>query len=98
MPALPASAYRGIFAKDYVGPVEISGQDDALELRMGPAPQVFPLTHFERDVFTYQVDLEPPAPMTGVTFVIGPDGVAQALILDYFAGNGQQLLPRVEEG
>lgn len=43
------------------------------------------------------VDLEPPAPLTGATFVIGPDGLAQALILEYFEGNGQQLLPRVEE-
>ncbi len=63
---------------------------------MGPAPGVYPLTHFERDVFTYQVDLEPPAPLTGATFVIGPDGEAQALILDYFAGNGQAMLPSVE--
>jgi CubicO group peptidase (beta-lactamase class C family) len=95
-PAMPASAYAGVFANDYVGPVEISGEEGALELRMGPEPLVFPLTHFERDVFTYQVDLEPPAPLTGATFLIGPDGVAHALILDYFSGNGQQLLPRVE--
>ena len=96
-PALPASAYLGTYANDYVGPVEIAGEEGALELRMGPEPLVFPLTHFERDVFTYQVDLEPPAPLTGATFVIGPDGTAQSLILQYFAGNEQQLLPRVED-
>lgn len=93
-PALPASAYTGIYANDYVGPVEISGEDGALELRMGPEPRAFALTHFERDVFTYLIDLEPPAPLTSATFAIGPDGVAQALILDYFAGNGQAFLPR----
>jgi CubicO group peptidase (beta-lactamase class C family) len=96
-PALPASAYTGLFANDYVGPVEISGEDDALELRIGPEPRVYTLTHFERDTFTYQIDLEPPAPLTGATFVIGPDGVAQALILDYFAGNGQQFFARVSD-
>jgi hypothetical protein len=94
-PSLPASAYLGTFANDYVGPVQISGHEGALELRMGPEPLVFPLTPFERDVFTYEIDLEPPAPRTGATFVIGPDGIAEALILDYFAGNEQQLLPRV---
>jgi hypothetical protein len=49
-------------------------------------------------VRSYQVDLEPPAPLTGAIFVISPDETAQALILEYFAGNGQQLLPRVVEG
>jgi CubicO group peptidase (beta-lactamase class C family) len=97
-PALPANAYTGIFANDYVGPVEISGEDGALELSLGPERQHFSLTHFERDTFTYQIDLEPPVALTGATFVIGPDGVAQALILEYFAGNGQQMFPRVSEG
>jgi CubicO group peptidase (beta-lactamase class C family) len=96
-PALPASAYLGTFANDYVGSVEISVEEGALELRMGPEPRVYPLTHFERDVFTYLVDPEPPAPLTGATFIIGPDGTAQSLLLEYFAGNGQQLLPRVAD-
>jgi CubicO group peptidase (beta-lactamase class C family) len=96
-PALPASAYTGVYANDYAGPVEISGEDGALELSMGPEPRVFALTPFERDVFTYHVDLEPPAPLTGATFVVGPDGTAHTLILDYFAGNGQQYFPRVAE-
>lgn len=87
-----------MFANDYVGTVEISGEDDTLELRMGPAPLVFPLTQFERDTFAYRIDREPPAPRTGPTFVIGPDGLAQALILDYFEGNGQPMFPRIEEG
>ncbi len=96
-PALPASAYTGVYGNDYVGPVEISGEEGALALSMGPAPAVFALTHFERDTFTYQVDLEPPAPLTSATFVIGSDGVAEAVILDYFAGNGQAFLPRLSE-
>jgi CubicO group peptidase (beta-lactamase class C family) len=96
-PALPASAYTGSYANDYAGLVEISGEDGALELRMGPEPRVFALTHFERDVFTYHIDLEPPAPLTGATFVVGPDGTAHTLLLDYFAGNGQQVFPRVAE-
>jgi hypothetical protein len=97
-PALPARAYAGVYANDYAGPVEISGDDTALELRMGPEPRSYALTHFERDTFTYLVDREPPAALTGATFVVGPDGQAQGLILEYFAGNGQQWFPRVAGG
>lgn len=85
---LAASAYLGTFANDYVGPVVIRSEDDALSLHMGPKPRAHTLTHFERDTFTDQIDLESPAPLTGATFVIGPDGRAEADILPYFAGNG----------
>ncbi|MDQ3694634.1 MAG: serine hydrolase [Chloroflexota bacterium] len=93
--ALSASAYAGTYANDYAGPVEISGTDDALELRMGPEPRVYPLRHFTHDTFTYAIDLEPPAPLSGVTFTIGPDGQAESLHVEYFAVNGQGMFPRV---
>jgi hypothetical protein len=65
---------------------------------LGPDRRAFPLTHFNHDVFTYQIDREPPAPLTGATFVVGPDGTAEALLLDYFAGNGQALFRRQSGG
>jgi CubicO group peptidase (beta-lactamase class C family) len=93
-PALPAGAYVGTYANDYAGPVEVSGGDGALSLRLGPDRRAFALTHFNHDVFTFLVDPEPPAPLTGATFVVGSDGTAAALLLDYFAGNGQALFQR----
>ncbi|HET7093485.1 MAG TPA: DUF3471 domain-containing protein, partial [Thermomicrobiales bacterium] len=97
-PALPASAYVGTYANDYAGPVEVAGGDGALTLRLGPARPPFALTHFTHDVFTYLPDPEPPAPLTGATFIIGPDGTADSLRLDYFAGNGQSLFRRQSAG
>ncbi len=97
-PALPAEAYAGVYENAYAGSVEVAVEGDGLVLKLGPEPRSFPLTHFERDVFTYEVDLEPPAPLTGATFVIGPDGKANAVQLDYFAGNGQGTFPRREDG
>jgi CubicO group peptidase (beta-lactamase class C family) len=96
-PALAADAYVGVYENDYVGSVEIGGSDGALTLRMGAGPREFALTHFDRDTFTFLVDAEPPAPLTGATFIVGPDGQAQALQLDYFAGNGQGILRRQSE-
>lgn len=95
-PALPAHAYTGVYANAYVGQVTIAGADDALTISLGPEPREFAMTHFDRDTFTYQVDPEPPAALTGATFIIGPDGVATAVMLDYFAGNNQGMLPRAE--
>lgn len=74
---------------------EISGENGAFELRLGPEPHRCALTLYSRYTFPYQVDLEPPAPLTGATFVIAPNDLAQAIILDYVAGNGQQLFPPV---
>jgi hypothetical protein len=40
-PALATSAYTSTFANDYVGPVEISGGDGALELSLGLSHSAF---------------------------------------------------------
>lgn len=97
-PALPLDAYAGTYDNAYAGPAEVAVEGDGLVLRLGPAPRSFELTHFDRDVFIYAVDLEPPAPLTGATFVVGPDGQAASLHLDYFAGNGQGSFVRRDEG
>ncbi len=93
-PPLALDAYAGIYGNAYVGPADVAVAGDGLVLRLGPEPRSFALTHFDRDVFTYAIDLAPPAPLTGATFVIGPDGRAATLQLDYFAGNGQGTFPR----
>ncbi|MCC6315688.1 MAG: serine hydrolase [Thermomicrobiales bacterium] len=96
-PPLPAAAYLGTYANDYAGPVEIVGQDGALAIRLGPERREFALTHFNHDTFTLGVDKEPPVWVTGATFVLGPDGRAAWLRLDYFAENGQAMFERQEE-
>jgi hypothetical protein len=94
-PALPASAYTGTYANDYLGTVEIVEREGGLVLLIGPQQRPYPLQHFDRDVFTQQAYSEPPAPRSGVTFSVGPDGTAQSVVLEYFNDAGQGTLTRV---
>ena len=51
-----------------------------LVLRLGPEGKaVFPLTHFDRDLFLYEADAEMPGFPSALRFAIGPDGKATAL-------------------
>ncbi len=56
-------------------------------MRIGPALSVPPLTHWNRDTFTYVPFPEPPAPAFGVTFLIGPDGTGMGVTLEDVAGD-----------
>jgi CubicO group peptidase (beta-lactamase class C family) len=92
--ALPLGAYAGIYTNDYFGPIEVAEQGDGLVLRLGPQKRSFPLRHFDRDLFTQDF---PPAPPTGVSFSVGPDGAAQSVVLDLFNENGQGTFTRVPD-
>ena len=51
-PALPAAAYTGAYANDYVGAATVTAEGDALVLKVGPdGKTVYPMTHFDRDLF-----------------------------------------------
>lgn len=86
-PALASGAYTGTYRNDYVGEVEVAGSGGGLELRIGPGPEVRPLTHWNRDTFTYVPFPEPPAPRAGVVFEIGPDGTAMTLRMEDVPGD-----------
>jgi CubicO group peptidase (beta-lactamase class C family) len=90
--ALPPGAYVGTYTNDYFGPIEVVEQGGGLTLRLGPQPMPFPLRHFDRDIFTQEVA---PAPPTGVSFSVGPDGRAQSVMLELFDENGQGTFTRV---
>ena len=52
--AMPAAAYAGVYANDYYGDAEVSaGEDGALVLMLGPGKRPFPLSHLDRDAFTF---------------------------------------------
>lgn len=93
--ALANAAYLGTYRNDYFGEIEIAEAGDGLELHIGPGPEVRPLTHWDRDVFTYVPFPEPPAPQAGVIFEIGPDGVGRTVRLEDLA-EGPGFFVRVE--
>ena len=96
-PALPAAAYVGTYRNDYYGEATVAEAGDGLVLRLGPAPLEFPLAHYDRDTFTWQPVGENAYGPSGLSFTIGPDGVAAAFHDEYLASDGPGDLARVAE-
>lgn len=102
-PADPTSAlanevYAGIYHNDYFGDVEIATSGDGLVLRIGPKPLEFPLTHFDRDTFTWQPIGENAYGLSGLTFAIGGNDLASGFGDQYLASGGAGELSRNHDG
>jgi hypothetical protein len=89
LPALSAAAYVGLYDNDLFGPIEIVGTDAGLVLRLGPKRNSFALTHFERDVFTYQPKGENAYGLSAVTFTIGANRQATGVTIENLDTNRQ---------
>ncbi|CAB3751896.1 serine hydrolase [Paraburkholderia humisilvae] len=64
LPARALSTYIGTYHNDYYGPLQVSEQNGALALAIGPVPTILPLTHWDGDVFTFSLVNENAAPGT----------------------------------
>jgi CubicO group peptidase (beta-lactamase class C family) len=93
-PALPDAAYQGTYHNDYFGEVEIAAGEDGLVLRIGPRGLAFPLTHYERDAFSWQPIGENAEGRSGLSFLVGPDGSAAAFSDEYLGKDGAGTLTR----
>lgn len=98
VPPRERSAYVGTFSNDFYGDVVIAEAGDGLELRIGPEPQVFPMTHYDADVWSYQPAGENAYGRTGVVFTVGADDQAMAIWIGYLATGGPGELRRVDAG
>ena len=83
--AAPDAAYLGTYRNDYYGDVEIAQAADGLVMRIGPKPLEFPLTHYDRDTFSWQPAGENATGRSGLSFLIGADGKALSFRDDYLA-------------
>lgn len=82
-PPLALDAYLGSYANDFFGDLEITFEDDeTLSMRLGPAGMIFPLTHFNRDVFVYTPTGENGWADSAVTFTMDPDGLASHVVVE----------------
>jgi hypothetical protein len=61
---------------------------------MGPKPAEFPLRHWDRDVFLYQPVGEMAGGLSAVTFTVGPDRRARAVVIENLDGHGQGTFAR----
>ncbi len=97
-PALDNEAYIGTYGGNPLwGDIEIVADGDGLALVIGPKPLTLPLTHYDRDTFTYQTVGENAAGLSGVTFSIGADGKALSVMLEHLNTDGQGTFTRVQE-
>nr|WP_210328853.1 serine hydrolase [Mesorhizobium amorphae] len=95
-PVGPASAYAGRYANDFIGDAVVSSAGDGLVLKVGPAGgRSYSLTHFDGDLFLTFPDAETPDRPTGVSFVVGPDGKASAMTIEFLDDNHLGTLRRV---
>lgn len=95
-PAAPASAYAGHYANDFIGDAVVSGGGDGLVLKLGPAgARSYSLTHYDGDLFLTYPDAETPDKPTGVSFLVGPDGKASAMTVDFLDDNHLGTLRRL---
>jgi CubicO group peptidase (beta-lactamase class C family) len=82
-PARPLNEYVGDYANPYWGPAKITQVNGALQLSMGPRGDVFPLSHWDGDTFTFTLQNEnaPPGTISKATFA------GNELTLEYFDRN-----------
>lgn len=69
-PARPLASYAGTYANDYWGPATVTEAGGAVSLAVGPRPDVYPLTHWDGDVFTFALIGEnaPPGSLSKAVF------------------------------
>jgi CubicO group peptidase (beta-lactamase class C family) len=94
-PALANSAYVGRYTNNFFGDIEITGAANGLAIVEGPKKLLFPLTHYNRDTFTYRTEGENAVNTAGVTFTIGPDGKAAAAVVENLHVRGEGVFKRV---
>src|SRR5215213_8505833 len=88
------ATYIGTYHNDYYGDVEIARGAEGLVLRIGPKPLEFPLTHYDRDTFSWQPEGENAAGRSGLSFLIGAEERAFAFRDEYLAVDDAGVLLR----
>lgn len=87
-PAATNTAYAGSYANDFYGPIEVVANAGALNLLIGPNKRSFPLTHFDRDTFTFETIGENASGRSGVSFALDGAGKARSVWIEAFDKSG----------
>ena len=88
------SAYLGTYTNKFFGDIQIVEKGDRLAIVEGPHKRVFPLQHYDRDLFTYQTEGENAVGATGVTFTIGPVGKPTTVVVENLNVRGEGTFKR----
>lgn len=89
-PPFEIGAYLGRYTNDFFGDLEMIEDEQGLAMRLGPNEEIFPLTHFTRDVFTFTPIGENAGRDSAVIFTVGADSLASRVVVEildaYHAG------------
>ncbi len=96
-PALKNSAYVGKYSNDYFGEISIIERDGGLAIVEGLKNQTTPMKHYDRDTFTYETQGENAVGTSGITFTIGPDGMATQVVVENLNVRGEGTFKRAEK-
>jgi CubicO group peptidase (beta-lactamase class C family) len=98
-PSHPAddAAYVGTYDNLFFGEIAVIEQDGGLAIVQGPHDITFAMTHYDRDVFTYQTEGESAIGTAGITFTLGPDGKAIEVVVENLDVNGEGTFRRVAQ-
>ncbi len=93
-PPASSSTYIGTYDNTYFGPLEVSEQDGALVMTLGPADLQFPLEPFDGDTFLFTPPGENSLGPTGIEFVV-VDGQATEVTAEFYDEYGLGTWTRV---
>ena len=94
-PPARSDAYVGTYTNDYFGDIQVSDRNGLLVFSRGPNKLTSRLTHYNRDVFTYQPESENAPAKSGLVFTLGLDGKATAVSVEDLNESGQGEFKRV---
>lgn len=94
-PALGNRAYVGKYSNDLFGDIEVLEKDGGMYVAIGPQKRPFPLKHYDRDVFTWDIETENLTGVSGLRFNINSDGVSSGVLVENFNNTNQGLFKRL---
>ncbi len=88
--AVANAAYVGTYGNDFFGDVEVVEKDGGLAVLIGPDKREFAMSHYDRDIFTFETAGESASGASGMFFTLGREGTANTLRIEAFdvAGEG----------
>jgi hypothetical protein len=94
-PPRELATYEGTFGSDVYGSLAIRLNAGELVMTLGPSLMEFPLTHFNRDVFTYEPVGENAGRASAVTFTVAANGSPSHVVIEnldlYNAGTFERI-------
>jgi hypothetical protein len=78
-----------------LGEISIIEKDGGLAIVEGPKNKTFPMKHYQRDTFTYRTEGENAVGVSGITFIIGPDGKATKVLVENLNAHREGIFKRL---